>query len=563
MQTDKKEIKSGKKTIGEVFEEWYNVPSYQRHYVWEKDNITDLLDDVLYAAENTPNDEYFLGSYVIQSTKSGNDLLDGQQRLTTLFVLFAVLRDIDSENKEIKDVCQQFVYQKANKLKKVPERVRLLYQIRDNASNFINDSLIKENSIIEEYDKIEEYATSKTANPTIKHLCNAVIVIKEYFKENPSIDIEVFLQYLINNVVLIYVSADSLHDAFRFFSILNDRGIKLNNSDIIKSQNLQVCSEIEVTRYAKSWESMQEVLGDDFDRFLSYVRTILVKEKAKSSLLDEFEKFVFETGKIKQGPAFFQYIEKAYTAYTDLFEDTSKLISENIELKNLILVLQYSMQATDWVAVLISYYMKFGDKNIYKFTKKLACKVIADWVNGESPTRRIEGVNKIIQTIETHSDVNSLENSEAFNFDINLFLQSLQSDIYGRAFAKPLLLLLDFIYNDNNTNKWSGFTQISVEHILPQNPEEKSKWCIDFSEEERLQWTHKLGNLCLIGRKKNTSLGILDYEDKKERYFKDKIANFPNTLHIYNKYKTWKLDDVIDNQKTSIEVIKKFFAMLK
>lgn len=561
MQTDKKEIKTGKKTIGTVFSEWYNVPSYQRHYVWEKDNIVDLLDDIVYAVTNTPHDEYFLGSYVIQSKVDGNDLLDGQQRLTTLFVLFAVLRDMTNSSNEVKNLCQQYVFQKENKLTKAPNRVRLLYQIRDNASNFISDCLIRENSINDNIDRITDIANSKKYNPTICNMSKAILIIQDYFNDNQHVDIDDFMTYIVNNVVLIYVSADSLHDAFRFFSILNDRGIKLNNSDIIKSLNLQKCSETESIRYAKQWETMQEELGDDFDRFLSHVRTIIIKEKAKNNLLDEFEKLIFETNIIKPGVDFFKYIENAYSAYSDLYEDASSLVAENIYLNNFIVLLKHSLPATDWMAVLMSYYMKFKLNNINLFIKKLACKTIGDWVCGESPSRRIEALNKIIQAIETKSDLEGICSLDIFDFDQIAFCQNIERDVYGKAYLKSLLLILDFIYNDNSSSKWNGLYQISIEHILPQNPASDSEWCKDFTDEQLSLWTNKIANLCLIGRKKNTSLGRLDYIAKKEKYFKDKIANFPYTLHIYNTYPDkWTPQEVNSNQIELLSVLNKFFT---
>lgn len=563
MKAEKKEIKSGKITIGEAFNEWYNVPSYQRHYVWEKDNIIDLLDDIIDAQKNAPNDEYFLGSYVVQTTPEGKDLLDGQQRLTTLFILFAVLRDLESSSPDLKDECMKMVYQEENRYRNTPARVRILYQIRDKASNFINDYLIEKDSINSHMKKIEDCAENKTsASPTVKHICNAIIIIKEYFeKDHFDIDKDRLLQFIINNVVMIYVSADSLHDAFRFFSILNDRGLKLSNSDIIKSENLQKCKKEDVERYAKAWENMQETMDDDFDRFLSYVRTILVKEKAKSNLLDEFEKYVFDSGKIKQGIDFFKYIESAYKAYSELFGDDAPAdIFTNCQLRNLIKVMQYSMKSTDWMAVLMSYYMKFGSENIFTFFKKLTCKAIADWVCGESPTRRIESMNKIIKEIDLCQDCIKLPQSETFKFNETIFLQELEADIYGRDCTKAILLILDYSYYDNN-NLWPEMTQMSIEHILPQNPDDKSQWYKDYSEEDMITWTHKIGNLCLIGRRKNISLGRLDYVEKKNKYFKDTIANFANTLHIYHTYTTWKISDLKNNQNSSLKQIKTFFEM--
>ena len=94
---------------------------------------------------------------------------------------------------------------------------------------------------------------------------------------------------------MIYVATEDLEDAFRLFMILNDRGIPLRNSDILKSTNLGALdNEVDKIKYAKIWEQAEGELGDDFDRFLNHIRTILVKEKARLSLLKEFEDKIYK-----------------------------------------------------------------------------------------------------------------------------------------------------------------------------------------------------------------------------------------------------------------------------
>src|SRR2546428_341621 len=98
------EIKSKKILVKEIFSTmWFRIPEYQRPYIWGRDEINDLLDDLTFAHTQKADQEYFLGSFVFQSKKllapSGqeffeNDLLDGQQRMTTLLLLFACIRDL-------------------------------------------------------------------------------------------------------------------------------------------------------------------------------------------------------------------------------------------------------------------------------------------------------------------------------------------------------------------------------------------------------------------------------------------------------------------------------------
>ena len=94
------EIRSEKKAFLKLFSSdfWFSVPEYQRSYVWQTDNITELVEDLYYAFQNKPNQEYFLGSLVLKLTEEAEypeyEVLDGQQRLTTFLMMMAVLRDL-------------------------------------------------------------------------------------------------------------------------------------------------------------------------------------------------------------------------------------------------------------------------------------------------------------------------------------------------------------------------------------------------------------------------------------------------------------------------------------
>ena len=97
---------------------------------------------------------------------------------------------------------------------------------------------------------------------------------------------------------------------------------------------------------------------------------------------------------------------------------------------------------------------------------------------------------------------------------------------------------------------------MSVEHVLPQNPKSDSQWCQDFNEEERETWTNRVGNLVLISRRKNSSQGRSDFNDKIEKYFKSNVEIFPNSLNVMRK-KKWDLSALQSHHK---EVVDKLCA---
>lgn len=176
------EIKAAKKEIKSIFSDfWFLVPGYQRSYVWETDNIQDLLDDLWFAYENKPENEYFLGSLVLKKTNKEDfneyEVLDGQQRLTTFFLLMAVLRDI-SEDERLKGVCQNRIYQEANPYEGTPERLRIVYEIRDNVEGFIKEYILEKGGTLNP--KIEE--NIKSDNTSISHMANAINEMKSFFQ---------------------------------------------------------------------------------------------------------------------------------------------------------------------------------------------------------------------------------------------------------------------------------------------------------------------------------------------------------------------------------------------
>ncbi len=554
-----KEIKSAKIKVMDVFKNWYIVPSYQRHYVWEEDNINALLEDIKDNYLERNDEEYFLGSYIIQSKNDNNDLLDGQQRITTLFLLFAFLRDYERTENQYRSEFQDYIYQGAKPMSGIKERVRLTYEIRGNVKSFINEFIIPTNSIIDKWEAIKEKANDSKENISIQHMCRALLCFKKFFDENDTIDIVQYVTFINTNMVMIYISADTLEDAFRMFSIMNDRGVKLSNADILKSSNLEVISDKkDMESYAREWEELQADLGNDFDRFLSYVRTLYVKTKAKLGLLEEYNKNIFKTGKLKMGKDFFESIKSYYNIYNSIIQLDN---NNNYEYCNLINVLNSGNLPTDWVPVIMSYYKKYKEQDLTAFAKKLACKAIADMVCGESPTKRIENLNKIMPAIEDSSNpAELLSNTHLFAFDKELFLNNIQTDVYRKSYAKTLLLMLEYMYQDNSILHTYSF--VSIEHILPQNPSANSQWCADYTDEERINNVDKIGNLCIIGRRKNTSLGNLDYQNKRKRYFEKNIGNFARTLHIYNKFpNSWLPTDLKHNTDDTLLDIRKLFGI--
>ena len=187
-------IESEKLYVGQIFEKWYRVPEYQRPYVWGKDQIAELLQDLSDAMNRDENAQYFLGSMVLQKKTSEKnntkyveyDVLDGQQRLTTLFLLISVIRDL-TENEDCLKTCKEIIFQKKNLFTNTPERLRVVFDIRQEVKDFIDDYVKEEKSTLKVTSSlIQSYG--KDTDLSVINMSKNIVQIREYFQEHQNFD---------------------------------------------------------------------------------------------------------------------------------------------------------------------------------------------------------------------------------------------------------------------------------------------------------------------------------------------------------------------------------------
>lgn len=573
-------IESDKLLVKEVFTKWFRIPEYQRPYVWDKDQVLELLDDVMQARNSNPESQYFLGSMVLQKKDKQDgttnyieyDLLDGQQRLTTLFLITAVVRDLTpSTNTSRLKTCYETIYQMANPDDNIPERLRVVFDIREQVKDFINEFVKTEGATNKEED-LKLKVNDNEEDISIRNMSKAILNIREFFKTN---SIDDFFPYLRSNVLMIYVCAEDLEDAFRLFTIMNSRGVKLRNSDILKAENLgKVKDNTKRLELAKKWEETESYFAEDFDAFLSHLRTILVKQKAAVSLLKEFEDNIYNPKSfdrntktytnlpplLQKGEDTFKFVDKYKKHYEQLFDNDNYALTSSFELFNFLHLMQKGFEADFWIAPLLRYYDKYKNSKLIDFVKALDNKFANDWLLGYSPTQRIENVNAIIQKIDDAKNEDEVINDSILTLDKTELLATLQGNIYGRRAARYILLKLDLLYH-GHTSKMEMPDTISIEHILPQNPNDGSQWKQDFTDIQREEWTNRIGNLVLISRRKNSSQGNKEYADKKSKYFKSNIELFSNSVRIYNQFATWTFADLQKNQNEVSTKIKNGFGI--
>ena len=547
-------IEANKGILKKIFSEefWFIVPEYQRPYVWQEENIQELIDDLYYAFENKQNSEYFLGALVLKRTREKEfkeyEILDGQQRLTTLCMMMAVLRDL-MKKPQYKWTLSQMIYQEENELLKVPSRNRIKYNTRDKVKDFVKNYIIA-NGSTKKKDLINYH---EDTNISVSNMAKAISSMHNIFESKENL--EAFAVFLLNNVLFIYVSTDNTEDAFRLFTILNDRGIPLSNADILKSINIGEVPEEDLDEYSKNWEYLEEKYHKGFDRFLSFVRTILLKNKPASNLLDEYEKNIYQKNILKKGKNTIDFLIELDEIYDKIIDLNDENLSNDY--KNLVTIMKIGLHSDEWIPAVMSYFLKFEYYNLDKFIKKLEYKFVGDLMSNVSPSKRRENLNNIIKTIEivNKENIDTLfENKELFDIDKNIFRNNINGEVYGKKYTKYLLLKIEYLMSDNSVHL-SNYKEISIEHVLPQNPLKKSHWRRDFTENQRKNWTNKLSNLVLISNKKNVKLANLDFNKKKEEYLKHRMDVFNSSKIFLDKSSKWDEATLKSRQNTMVGML--------
>ena len=215
----------------------YQIPVYQRPYKWGDDEVDKLWDDILESYLNEePN--YFLGSII--TAKSGTDtkyldVVDGQQRLTTLIILISTIRDLYPKINEVECEEDPFaigIEQIKNAIMVSNKFGRLRLATHSNHSSDFEKYIIKGNTL--SLKKPYKKDLRKDEAPEYKFI-NTSVEFRERLKSLGEKECGKLLNYIFNKIKIIRIDCSNVGFAIKLFQVLNARGLDLTNSDLIKS----------------------------------------------------------------------------------------------------------------------------------------------------------------------------------------------------------------------------------------------------------------------------------------------------------------------------------------
>jgi hypothetical protein len=549
------QIKGSEHAVGKIFGKdfLFRIPLYQRPYAWQRDQAEELFDDLLDFVTDKPVDQlnpYFLGNIVVikEDHKPDADVVDGQQRLTTLTILLSAIRSLMPD--DFATGLTDYIYEKGNAVEETQDRFRLTLRERD--EKFFQEYIQKEGNL----DALRKLAEDKLTDSQVNIKRNLSFFL-ERLAQIPSERCKKLAQFIVKQCFLVVVSTPDFDSAYRIFTILNSRGLDLSHADILKSEIVGRIAKAEQDEYGERWEETEELLGRDaFSDLFSHIRTVYRKQKLKGTVLNEFRQYV-----IKDEPDSKVLIDRVILPYATAFAEIREAdykSSSGAEKVNQLLRWLNEIENTDWLPSAILYHATHTNDTakLISFYENLERLAAAMMFCRASINQRIERYAKVITAIRSGEDLSATNSPlQLSTVEVDEACSVLDGDVYNLPpiVRRYVLLRLDSALSGGGATYEHAIT--SIEHVLPQNPKPGSQWETWFPASTlREKWVHRIGNLVLLSRKKNSSARNFDFNTKKQSYFmRDGVSPFQITTQVISEA-VWT-EDVL--KKRQCELLKK------
>jgi len=555
------------KTISEIFsiDGIYKIPNYQRQYSWTNDELDALWADLYeaYQNKNENNDCYFLGSIVVVNDKKGYfELIDGQQRITTLMILMNVLvkdfpeinadsDEIHAADKEIIEGCITFKGKKN----------RLQLQTDPKYDSIFNDLIIN----CESFADIDEPTKRelKLDDPQYKYINSAIFFYKKLKALKPE-ELNEFINYIFYSTHIIKIECMNESFAIKLFQVLNDRGLELSPSDIVKSYIIGKYEQDD--SYGKSvfnnnWKNIEELskqYGFKIDDFIVFYEYFKLKSNPKKQVVDELRDIIQKNDVyelVSELNSFSESLRKVYES-----KDASVLSLRYIPWKFYVMTaltsayqINYPEKEKLFKEIRRFFYISLIAGCTLNQIKQTSFKLIESIVNGNSIEDIKEDLNKTIISRRMYAKV----------------YDALENDVYNEKFLKPLMLSLEYENREaTNNNFYVLDNTLHMDHILPRAYKQKQEW--DYiKDEDVLSEINGLGNMALLQDIKNEEALNCGF-DRKIRIYKGQdeqgnnksgITSFEYSRKIIEYYdagnKTWNINQIIERKKYLLSEIEK------
>ena len=534
----------------------YAIPSYQRPYAWTEVQAGDLFSDLYDFFVKEKDDTYFLGSIVLikDEGKPNAEVIDGQQRLTTLTILLAALASYFSG--DLRSDFENYLREPGRASQGLMPKPRLTLRERDR--KFFADYV--QNLKFKELIALDPAQLDNESQRNIRRNAELLLQKLDVSFKGATERLCEFGAFLVQRCFLVAVSTPSQQSAFRVFSVLNSRGLDLLPTDIIKSDIIgNIKSPDKQDDVTERWEELEVQTGrDGFAELFGHIRMIFAKEKARRTLLEEFREQVIK--KYESPETLMSTVVEPFAEAYLIAKKCQYLSTTNAADVNALLKWLNRIENSDWLPSAIKFLATQGKNADYVlwFFRKLERLASFMHICGYDVNQRIERYASVLSELEgSHSLETPISAVDLGPEEKSEMLQVLDGDIYLMTARRRnhLLLRLDAFLGDGAATYDNGL--LTIEHVLPQTVDPASNWQTLWPDEAlRKRWVHRLANLVPLTQKRNSKAQNYDFDTKKSAYFGGKhgVSSYVLTTQVLNSA-SWTPAIVSQRQLDLIDVL--------
>ncbi len=529
------QIESNDLTIDKILKDFYQVPDFQREFVWTNENVEvmlqDIWDEMLAGDEQQERSEYFLGSIVVCLGADGvYDLIDGQQRITTIFLTLCAARDLLEEQRECPDWLRDSLRDTAPDMETGDdiERFRLVLQYED--SDKILERVAAGNTAVSQL-------PGRTSSA--RRLLGAYDTAQEFLRSNLHEDpdrIKQFLGRFVNRVKLIRINTPTIANALKVFETINDRGVGLNAMDLLKNFLFIKASDSQHAQLKNEWKHLVDTLdrcGEKPMRFLRYyIMAQHVLDAARGLREDEIYSWFRNNSQamgIDDEPiSFVQKLTESAHNYANFLASRDAYGNHSASLRNLRLLGGAALRQHHILFMAGQHLPEDAFDALVRAVENLMfCYIITGeparnfersftrWSNELRKARRLKDIECFIgnritpETVERKQRfiqaLRDLSEDKIQKYRMKYILAKITQHVEGLAWDKGASSELDH------------YMSADIEHILPLKPQAELQSEFDLPDLYD-DYARRLGNLTLLQDTLNRSIANKSYEVKKSAY---------------------------------------------
>lgn len=524
----------------------YEIPKFQRDYTWEAEQWDDLWQDIKSLLANEEN-EHYMGYLVLQTSNNKEfDIIDGQQRLTTLSLL------ILATLKCIKDLVDEGKDPENNTKRK--DNLQNSYIGYIDPVTLISNNKLKLNRNSDDYYKnhlvLLKDLPLRNTNTSEKHMRECFYwyydrIKKEY---NSGETLAAFIDNIVDKLFFTVIEVTDQLNAFKVFETLNARGVQLSSADLLKNylfsvvdQNKPHISEIE--ELENIWSKIVGKLGEQkFEDYLRYFWNSTHKSVSKKNLFKTIKSNINSKGQV------FDLIRKVNDS-ADLFlaiqNPEDSFWRDKPEIKKSLKELKlFQIRQTN--SLFLSALQSRDLETFQKIAK--ICSIISfryNTIGGLNPNVQEEVYNTIALKLANNQNfqISDFQDIYVFdsNFETDFATKEFKNTSRNHKIVKYILSKIEaYLYKNEIDFDSDLFT---IEHILPEHADEN--WG-DFTFEKITQTVYRIGNLTLLEKNLNREASQKSYKEKLIYYEKSKCEL---TKFLHESYEDWNEDKIASRQR--------------